>query len=104
MKYILPLLSLLIHLNVKSQTRNQDDFVRDSLKIMSPKLVRPQAKFDNRQTIFRGQSLEITGFDAGVLLKDKLRITLGYYSLENDLNYFRQTIDSIDVGKNIQLH
>jgi len=72
-------------------------FLADSSFIMRPKLTRPQVRIDNRLTFFKKQTLGISGFDAGVLLKDKLRVTVGYYkvaekltSLEkifNDLNY-----------------
>jgi hypothetical protein len=66
---------------------------------MDPKLVRPQVKFDNRLTFFEGQSLNINGFDAGVLLKDKMRITLGYYRLNDELTSFRQTVEGVDMGR-----
>jgi hypothetical protein len=61
-------------------------FIKDSLTITKVKLVRPQLKFDNRQTFYGGQALAITGFDAGFLLNEKLRLTLGYYNMNNSLN------------------
>jgi hypothetical protein len=83
-----------------SQTQmTKEQFITDSIRIMRPKLVRPQFKFDNRVTFYEGQTLNITGIDAGVLLKSKLRLTLGYYQLNDDLNAFKETIDSIDVGR-----
>jgi hypothetical protein len=87
-----------------SQKLSKAQFTEDSLKIMRPKLVRPQFKFDNRLTWYEGQTLVINGLDAGVLLKDKLRFTLGYYSLNDDLNAFKETIDSIDVGRLIKIN
>jgi hypothetical protein len=82
----------------------KEQFIRDSVEIMKIKLVRPQFKFDNRLTYYEGQTLSINGLDAGVLLKDKLRLTLGFYRLEDDLSAFRQTIDSIDLGRVIKLN
>jgi hypothetical protein len=73
------------------------------MRIMKPKLVRPQFKFDNRVTFYQGQSLFITGYDAGVLLKNKLRVALGYSGLNEDLNAFKETIDSVDVGRLIRI-
>jgi hypothetical protein len=91
-------------LTFQAQTKKpQGDFIEDSLKIAQPKLVRPQFKFDNRVTFYEGQSLFITGYDAGVLLKDKLRIALGFSRLNEDLNAFKETIDSVDVGRRIEI-
>jgi hypothetical protein len=88
---------------IHAQKLSKEEFMRDSAAIMKPKLVRPQVKFDNRLTFYEGQTLAINGFDAGVLLKDKMRLTLGYYKLDDDLNAFKQTIDSIDVGRLIKI-
>jgi hypothetical protein len=97
---ILLLLTVLATLRLTCQS----DFVKDSLKIMKPKLVRPQFKFDNRVTFYEGQTLFIRGYDAGVLLANKLRIALGYSSVDADLNAFRQTIDSVDIGRLVKIN
>lgn len=78
-------LCLLFAATGSAQTDNEQ-FIRDSLAIVKVKLVRPQLKFDNRQTFYGGQALAITGFDAGVLLAEKLRVTVGYYNMNNNLN------------------
>lgn len=78
-------LCLLFAATCSAQTDNKQ-FIRDSLAIVKVKLVRPQLKFDNRQTFYGGQALAITGFDAGVLLAEKLRVTVGYYNMNNNLN------------------
>lgn len=64
---------------------NEEQFIQDSLEIVKIKLVRPQLKFDNRINFYGDQGLPITGFDAGVLLSNKLRVTLGYYNMNNSL-------------------
>src|SRR5436190_4296002 len=86
-----------------AQKMSKEQFLKDSAEIMRPKLVRPQVKFDNRLTFYEGQTLAINGFDAGVLLKDKMRLTLGYYKLDDDLNAFKETIDSVDIGRRIRI-
>lgn len=96
-------LFLIFHLLSHAQL-SRDQFTRDSLETMKVKLVRPQFKLDNRITWHEGQTLAITGFDAGVLLKDKLRVTIGYYRLNDDLNAFRKTIDSVDIGRLININ
>lgn len=78
------LLFLSIHLT--AQRYDPKKFAQDSAELMKIKLVRPQVKFDNRLTFINGQSTSINGFDAGVLLKDKMRLTLGYYNLSESLN------------------
>lgn len=65
---------------------DEQQFVKDSLAITNVKLVRPQLKFDNRITFYAKQAFPITGVDAGVLLSDRLRLTLGYYSMSNHIN------------------
>lgn len=86
----------------KKLTRSQ--FTKDSIEIMKMKNVRPQLRVDNRMTYHKGQTLNLNGIDAGVLLKDKLRITLGYYYLRDDLNAYQTIIDEEEVTRNIQLN
>jgi hypothetical protein len=98
------LIPALLTAKLSSQNLSKEQFLKDSAAIAGPKLVRPQVKFDNRLTFYEGQTLAINGFDAGVLLKDKMRITLGYYRMNDDLNAFKQTIDSVDIGRLINLN
>lgn len=80
-----------------AQTKmSKKQFIEDSTKIVKPKLIRPQFKLDNRLTFFNGQKINISGVDAGVLLKNKLRVTLGYYSLTDKLTSLNKTVDDIE--------
>jgi len=94
---------LLLHTTLSAQKTDREQFIKDSTELMKIKLARPQLKFDNRLTFYEGQSLSINGIDAGVLLKDKLRLTLGFYRLNDDLNLLSQTIDSLDVKRHIKI-
>jgi len=78
----------------KKITKSQ--FLADSAKIVKPKLVRPQFRFDKRLIFFDGQKIDISGADAGVLLKNKLRITLGYYGVSDQLLSLNKTINNVD--------
>ena len=78
----------------KKMTKRQ--FIADSTAIVKPKLIRPQFRFDNRVTFLNGQKLSISGLDAGVLLKDKLRTTLGFYTVSDKLTTLKKTIDDIE--------
>lgn len=82
---------------------NKKQFVKDSAEIMKMKRVRPQLRFDNRMTYHKGQTLNLNGIDAGVLLHEKLRLTAGYYFLNDELSNYKTTIDGADVGRTIKL-
>src|SRR5687767_9113720 len=71
-------------------------FIADSLNIVKTKLVRPQFRLDNRLTFLNGQKLSISGFDAGVLLNEKLRITLGYYTVSDKFTSLKKHIDEVE--------
>lgn len=85
------------------QVLNEEQFLKDSLKIRRVKLIRPQFKLDNREAFVDNQALTINGLDLGVLLIEKLRFTLGYYSMKGSLKAFRRTVDTIEYGRLIQL-
>lgn len=84
-------------LNINAQARlTKKTFIADSLRIIKTKLVRPQFKFDNRITFLNGQKLSISGFEAGVLLSEKLRITLGYYKVADKFTSLSKRIDEVN--------
>lgn len=70
---------------------------------MQPRLVRPQFRLDNRNFFFKGQTLNVSGLDAGVLLKNKLRLTLGYYFLSNNLTSYTKTINEEKYVRRLKL-
>jgi hypothetical protein len=97
MKHLLPFLILFIVLPGYAQKKmTRKRFIEDSIKIVKPKLVRPQFRLDNRMTFLNDQKLSVTGIDAGVLLKEKLRVTLGYYRVSDKLTSLSKTIDNVD--------
>jgi len=55
-------------------------FKADSLEIVRVRLVRPQLKFDSRSIFLPHKISNVSGFDVGVLLKEKLRLTFGFYT------------------------
>lgn len=58
---------------------------------MKPWIVRPQLRLDNKISFYRGDSYNIDGIDAGVILKEKIRLTLGYYRLNDQLSGYSKT-------------
>ncbi|MFY9310155.1 MAG: hypothetical protein WAQ28_14000 [Bacteroidia bacterium] len=88
----------------QQQQLTREQFIKDSLHLTKVVLIRPQFKFDNRLTFYGNQVLSINGFDAGVLLKEKLRFTLGYYSLKDQLKAFNEVKENEKFGKLIKLN
>jgi hypothetical protein len=82
---------------------SQADFIRDSLEVVRVKLIRPQFRFDNRNIYFKGQMLSVGGYDAGVLLKDKLRVTLGYYRMNDNLSTYDTDIEGSQYDRQLKL-
>ena len=81
-----------------------ENFVRDSLEIIRPPVVRPQFRFDNRNIFFGGQTLFVGGYDAGVLLADKLRVTVGYYSMKSDISTYKINIEGKQYERRLKLN
>lgn len=98
------LILMLCTVSLFSQKKmSRKEFIKDSTYIMRVKLVRPQFRFDNRTIFIKGQALNINGLDAGVLLKEKLRLTLGYYRSVKDITTERETIDNIEFEREANL-
>jgi len=101
--------SLIIFLNMQltGQTQkplmSKERFIADSIKIYVLKSWRPQFKFDTRTTLFEKQQLNMYGYDAGILIKNKLRITLGYYRIDDNLPK-DQLINDIQTKQNLRMH
>jgi len=107
---ILVSMVMCVHVNaqekkpVDTKVYNRQNFIKDSTYIMRVKLVRPQFRFDNRNIFYKGQNLAVNGFDAGVLLKDKLRLTLGYYRLNDNLSAYKQNIDNAQYDRELRMN
>jgi hypothetical protein len=82
----------------------QDQYTKDSLAITRVKLIRPQFKFDNRVAFHGTQGLPINGFEVGVLLDNKLRLTGGYYTMFGNLKEFNIQKDGQEYTKAIQMN
>jgi hypothetical protein len=76
---------------------SRKEYLADSLAISKREsMIRPQFKLDNRVIFFNFQKLGIFGFDAGILLKEKLRLTLGYYTISNKLTTIEKVINNVE--------
>lgn len=79
------LCSCFIYSQEEKKVYNRANFIKDSTYIVRVKLVRPQIRIDNRYAFYLGQTIALNGIDAGVILKNKLRLTAGYYMLSENL-------------------
>lgn len=96
-------LLLLIPALINAQDSISSQFIKDSLQIAKPGILRPQFRFDNRISFHEGQALSISGFDAGILMINKLRLTLGYYRMQNRLKSYDETIDDQEFGRIVHM-
>lgn len=89
MKFRLTILFFILGFFINAFSFAQDErgkkFLEDSIKIARPKPIRPQFKFDTRTTVYENQKLNMFGYDAGILVRDKLRLTIGYYRIDDEL-------------------
>jgi hypothetical protein len=76
---------------VPKKKLSKAQFRKDSVLIMKPRLFRPQLRIDNKITFYQGDSYNIDGIDVGVILKEKIRFTLGYYQLNDELSGYAKT-------------
>ncbi|MES2764074.1 MAG: hypothetical protein V4677_17795 [Bacteroidota bacterium] len=95
---------ILVSFSSFSQDTIQEQYTKDSLALTKVKLIRPQFKFDNRVAFHGSQGLPINGFDLGLLLDNKLRFTVGYYTLFGNLKEFTIENDGQEFTKSIQMN
>ncbi len=89
---------------MNGQTKKQRAaFIKDSLYIVRPKLIRPQLRGDNRNLFYKNQIITINGLDAGILVREKLRLTLGYYATTNNLNDDKKVVNGVDWERQLKL-
>jgi len=103
-RYSCLLICLLCFPAMHAQKRpNRQNYIRDSLALAKPPLAKPQIRVDNRQVYFKGQLIAMNGVDAGVLLKDRLRITIGYHWLNDKLDFYHKTVGETEIDRQIKL-
>lgn len=100
--YIFIAVFFVAHLSAQKKY-SKAQFRKDSIAIMKPKIARIQLRLDNKITFYKGESYNIQGFDAGVILKEKIRLTLGYYTLNDELSGYARTSDGIYFDRHLKL-
>src|SRR4051812_22122733 len=77
-----------------SKDTSEAAFLRDSLKLTAPKLIRTEARIDSRASTFQKAQVNIYGYYIGVMIKAKLSLGLGYYRI-NTVLPVKQIINDI---------
>jgi hypothetical protein len=78
----------------------QLNFLRDSIKIITPKLLSLEARLDSRASSFQGAEVNIYGYYAGVFIKEKLSLGLAYYRISTVLPA-KATINGVNIGTSL---
>jgi hypothetical protein len=76
------------------------NFVRDSILLITPKLISTGARIDSRASSFDGTEVNIYGYYIGVTIKAKLDLGLGYYRINTVLPAV-QKINGVNTGTSL---
>src|SRR6185312_7601914 len=61
------------------------NFLKDSIRLVTPKLITTGARIDSRASSFQGTEVNIYGYYIGVTVKGKLDLGLAYYRINTIL-------------------
>ena len=104
MKSVLYIIAIFFSATLFAQKKySRAQFRKDSLAIVEVKTVRLQLRIYNKVTFYKGDSYNIRGFDVGVLLKERIRLALGYFSLNDKLSGYAKTTDGQYFDRRLQL-
>lgn len=78
----------------------QAAFLRDSIRIATPKLVRMEMRLDSRVSSFQGTGVNIYGYYIGTMIKSKLSLGAGYYRIATVLPA-KKVINGINTGTSL---
>lgn len=78
----------------------QAAFIRDSIRIATPKLVRMEMRLDSRVSSFQGTGVNIYGYYLGAMIKSKLSLGAGYYRIATVLPA-KKVINGINTGTSL---
>ena len=91
-KLIILTVFLLLHMfnitYINAQNQNQtiarEAYIKDSIKICTPKKIYPQLGLDNRKSFIRNSPVDIEGAYIGILYKSRYKFSVGYYQVDNE--------------------
>ena len=76
------------------------NFLRDSIRLVTPKLITTGARIDSRASSFQGTEVNIYGYYIGVTIKAKLSLGLAYYRI-NTVLPAEKKINGVNTGTSL---
>jgi hypothetical protein len=77
-----------LYQDLLSQTNDKrkltrENYVKDSIRIFTPKKIYPQIALDNRKSFMRNSPVDIQGIYTGILYKSRFKFGVGYYEVDS---------------------
>lgn len=88
----------------KQPKYTRKEFIKDSIAITQPPIFRPQLRLDNRHLFLKGSFTTMNGFDAGVMLKNRIRVAAGYYWMDDIMKPFNVLDDGTKISRNLRMN
>lgn len=63
--------------------RTKEAYIKDSIRIFTPKKIYPQIALDNRKSFIRNSPVDIRGIYTGILYKSRYKFGIGYYQVDS---------------------
>lgn len=61
----------------------RENYIKDSIRIFTPKKIYPQIALDNRKSFIRNSPVDIRGIYTGILYKSRYKFGIAYYELDS---------------------
>lgn len=71
----------LISQNRAHKKQAKEIYLKDSIRIYTPKLIYPQIALDNRKSFHRKSPVDVKGIYTGILYKSRFKFGIGYYEV-----------------------
>ncbi|HKC69779.1 MAG TPA: hypothetical protein VKG26_16185 [Bacteroidia bacterium] len=79
---------------------SEANFLIDSIRLITPKLISTGARIDSRASSFQGNQVNIYGYYIGVTVKGKLDLGIGYYRINTILPAVKK-INGVNTGTSL---
>lgn len=69
--------------NKDKRKLTRENYIKDSIRIYTPKKIYPQIALDNRKSFIRNSPVDIRGIYTGILYKSRYKFGIAYYELDS---------------------
>ena len=74
---------ILFSQTTKLSKKTKEAYIKDSIRIFTPKKIYPQIALDNRKSFMRKSPVDIQGIYTGILYKSRYKFGIGYYQVDS---------------------